>query len=120
MLVFAANDHVQAAEDKPHIHQAFQGFRFVAQLDWVRLNPDRAYVQQILAGAGNEYPDNPANLQPLDWTEIAAYAYSGQNQSNAAVPLAAVAEMADRAHAGRWDENLGASLYVYTPPTPEP
>ena len=30
MLVFAQVDHAQAALDKPHIHQAYQGFRFEA------------------------------------------------------------------------------------------
>ena len=118
MLVFAVNDNAQAAADKPHIHQAFQGFRFDAQLDWVRLNPDRAYVQQLLPGAGTDYPDNPANTQPADWTQISAYAYPGQTQSNTAVTLAAAAEMADRAYTGRWDENLGQFLYEYTPSEP--
>jgi hypothetical protein len=47
MLVFAQKDHVQVAQDKPHIHQAFQGLRFEARL-WVRLNPDRAYIQSLL------------------------------------------------------------------------
>ena len=51
MLVFAQEDHAQAAQDKPHIHQAFQGFRFEARL-WVRLNPDRAYVQSLIPTAG--------------------------------------------------------------------
>lgn len=120
MLVFAINDHAQAAMDKPHIHQAFQGFRIQSYLDWVRLNPDRAYIQQLLTTAGLEYPDNPANTQPADWTQIATYGYPGQTLSNTYVPLAAAAEMADRAHTGRWDENLGQPLYEYTLSTPEP
>ena len=53
MLVFAQNDHAQVAQDKPHIHQLYQGFRFEARL-WVRLNPDRVYVESLIqiAGAG--------------------------------------------------------------------
>ena len=27
MLVFAQDDHAQVAQDKPHIHQLYQGFR---------------------------------------------------------------------------------------------
>ncbi len=119
MLVFAQEDHVQAAPDKPHIHQAFQGFRFEAGL-WVRLNPDRAYVQSLMPTAGNDFPDNPANTQPDDWTQIGTYAYPGQGTAARLVPLAAVAEMADRAHYGRWDENLGQVLYIYFPPTAQP
>jgi len=120
MLVFAQEDHVQVAQDKPHIHQAFQGFRFEARL-WVRLNPDRAYVQTLIPAAGEDFPDNPANTQPEDWKKVGTYAYPGQEDTTARlVPLAAVAEMADRAHFGRWDENLGQALYIYFPPTAQP
>jgi hypothetical protein len=135
MLVFAQNDHAQVALDKPHIHQAYQGFRFEAGL-WVRLNPDRAYVQEMLqakAGSGSatptaaaptnlylNFPDNPANTQPDDWAKISDYAYPGQGAANRLVPLAAVAEMADRAHAGVWDENVGEALFNYIPATQSP
>ena len=119
MLVFAQVDHVQAAQDKPAIHQAFQGFRFEAGL-WVRLNPDRAYVQSLIPAAGDDFPDNPANTQPGDWLQIGTYAYPGQGSAARLVPLAAVAEMADRTHYGRWEENLGQVLYIYFPPTAQP
>lgn len=119
MLIFAVDDHLQVAQDKPHIHQAFQGFRFDAGL-WVRLNPDRSYVQALLPGSGLDFPDTPANTQPLDWLQIDTYAYPNLGEANRLVPLAAVAEMADRAHAGRWDENFGRVLYPYTAPTPQP
>ncbi len=119
MLVFAQTDHAQALPDKPHIHQAYQGFRFEAGL-WVRLNPDRAYVQALLPAARNDFPDNPADTQPSDWTQIGNYAYPGEVPEAQRVPLAAAAEMADRTHFGRWDENLGQVLYIYFPPTPEP
>jgi hypothetical protein len=135
MLVFAQEDHAQVAEDKPHIHQAYQGFRFEARL-WVRLNPDRAYVQELLqkdaeATQGSsvptaeiipilDFPDNPANTQTDDWTKIGAYAYPANGTAARLVPLAAVAEMADRAHSGVWDENIGAPLFFYTGPTPTP
>jgi hypothetical protein len=119
MLVFAQQDHIQAAADKPHIHQAYQGFRFEAGL-WVRLNPDRAYVQSLMPAAGDDFPDNPADTQPEDWTQIGKYAYPGEGSASRLVPLVAVAEMADRAHFGRWDENLGQTLYIYFPPTEQP
>ena len=120
MLVFAQDDHAQVAQDKPHIHQAYQGFRFEAKLSWVRLNPDRVYVQSIMPGDRLDFPDNPANTQPDDWTKIGSYAYPGQGVAGRLVPLAAVAEMADRAHAGFWDENLGQVLYISTLSTPQP
>jgi hypothetical protein len=114
MLVFAQVDHAQVAQDKPYIHQAYQGFRFEAGL-WVRLNPDRAYVQSFIPTAGDEFPDNPANTQPDDWSKIGTYAYPGEGTASTLVPLAAAAEMADRTHFGRWDENLGQVLYIYFP-----
>jgi hypothetical protein len=119
MLVFGQNDSYQAAPDKPHIHQAYQGFRFEAGL-WVRLNPDRAYVQAMIPSAGDSIPDNPANTEPEDWGQIAAYAYPDQDNSIQLVPLAAMAEMADRTHFNRWDENLGQTLYIFFPNTPQP
>jgi hypothetical protein len=119
MLVFGEEDHIQVAQDKPHIHQAFQGLRFEAGL-WVRLNPDRAYVHSLIPAAGMEFPDNPANTQPDDWMQIGTFAYPGQSSETQLLPLAAVAEMADRAHFGRWDENLGQTLYIYFPPTAQP
>jgi len=84
------------------------------------LNPDRAYVQSLLPAAGEDFPDNPANTQPEDWMQVGKYAYPGQGTAAHLVPLAAVAEMADRTHFGRWDENLGQVLYIYFPPTAQP
>jgi hypothetical protein len=135
MLVFAGNEHAQVAVDKPHIHQLYQGLRFEARL-WVRLNPDRVYVESMFqntatATQGNagitptplallDFPDNPADTQPTDWSMIGTYAYPDSGQSNHLVPLAAVAEMADRTHSGIWDENLGQVIYIWPVPTQQP
>ncbi len=120
MLLFARSDHAQVAVDKPHIHQAFQGFRFAALLRWVRLNPDRTYLRAFTSSGGADFPDNPANTQPTDWLEIRDWAYPGSGLAGKLAPLAGLAEMSDRAHAARWDENLGDVLYEYTPSTPLP
>ncbi len=112
MLVFAKDDHAQVAADKPHIHQMFQGLRFVAVRGeltmgyWVRLNPDRSYVQAFLPSAGLDFPDNPANTQPEDWTKIGDYAYPNQGNNDQLVTLAGIAEMADRTHFADWDQDL--------------
>jgi hypothetical protein len=135
MLVFAQNEHAQVAQDKPHIHQLYQGFRFEARL-WVRMNPDRSYVESMFLEAGRpsqgdagltptpvdmlNFPDNPADTQPTDWTQVGVYAYPDQGQAGRLVPLAAVAEMADRTHDGYWDQNLGQVLYTQPVPTPQP
>ncbi len=135
MLVFAQREQFQVALDKPHIHQLYQGFRLEARL-WVRLNPDRSYVQSMFQTAvpgtpanaaitptlvaTQGFPDNPANTQPTDWAQIGTYAYPGLGQADRLVPLAAVAEMADRTHDGYWNENLGSVLFFYPSATPQP
>jgi hypothetical protein len=121
MLIFDSQDHSQAAADKPHIHQAFQGFRFAALLRWVRLNPDSSYQLTYMENTtGSHLPDNPANSQPENWLEIDTWALPRGNLDRQAASWAALAEMSDRAHAGRWDENLGDILYESYLSTPQP
>jgi len=115
MLVFACDDHVQAAPDKPHIHQAYDGFRGTAGL-WCRLNPDLAYSESLLgAGRGKALPDNPANHEPADWMASATWGYRGEPGSvpSKLVPLAAVAEMIDRVRADDWSDDLASVLFEW-------
>jgi hypothetical protein len=113
MLVFAADDHVQVALDKPHIHHAYDGFHHTAGL-WCRMNPDRAYVDAFVGrGNGSVVPDNPANREPATWMAIRGWGYvasQGPNL-NAIVPLAAVAEMCDRLYYDVWSVNLDVVLH---------
>ena len=110
MLVFAERDHVQAASSKPHIHQAWDGFRGAGL--WVRMNPDRAYVEQVQAeGPFGDYPDNDANTEPGDWSDARPLGYPHLQWSRQIVWLASVAEMADRVRADNWDDNLDEVLY---------
>ncbi len=112
MIVFARFDHVQPAADKPHIHHAYDGFSGGAKL-WVRLNPDQAYVSWVSSQAGNGYTDHPANQEPDDWLDIEDWGYSNRSGASQLVPLAAVAEMADRTQANNWENDLDATLYDY-------
>jgi hypothetical protein len=66
MLVFSKDDHVQAAVDKPHIHQAYDGLKNMFHL-WVRMNPDLSYIQSINSEYDTGFPDNPACEEPLNW-----------------------------------------------------
>ncbi len=122
MLVFAKDDHAQVTPDKPQIHQMYQGLSYEAWHYgnalglWVRLNPDRSYVQALIPDAGLDYPDNPAKTQPVDWLKISDYAYPDQGNVDDLVPLAGVAEMADRTHFGDWtDMNLDQVFPVTQP-----
>jgi hypothetical protein len=119
ILVFAREDHVQTAIDKPHIHQAYDGFRDGAGL-WVRLNPDAAYVQVLMGLAdAAAYTENPANSEPGDWMQIRSWGYRGVlggQPANVFVPLAAVSEMMDRVQFENWDADLASTLYEWTLP----
>jgi len=116
LLPFASNDHVQAAPDKPHIRQAYDGFHKTAGL-WTRLNCDLVYVQSEIhesASLAGGFPDNDANTEPADWlTQAESWGFAdrlaGQTTART-VPLAGIAEMADRVRSGNWTPNLAAVL----------
>lgn len=131
VIVYAnERDHVQAAPDHPHILIQVEGFR-QAGAKFVRLNPDRAYVERIPDSGGpplrtqeRSFPDNDAGT-PWDQNNIR----SGLEPKGLPIPLfmqAAVCELADRVAAQNWLENLDAVLYpdapwraVDRPATPE-
>ncbi|MBD3236171.1 MAG: hypothetical protein GF330_05680 [Candidatus Eisenbacteria bacterium] len=114
LLTFATKDHVQAAPDKPHIRQAYDGFRKTAGLTWVRLNPDRAYALALDPSYGAQMPDNPANEEPGTWMEAESWGYPGVTaQTKYDLPVAGVAEMADRTRAGEWAYDLDAPLWEW-------
>ena len=114
MLTFAAYDHVQAAPDKPHIRQAYDGFHTPAGL-WTRLNCDLTYVQAEVhpsATLAGGFPDNDANTEPVEWfAEAEAWGFEGRlvgEMTTRSIPHACVAEMADRVQADDWSPNLDA------------
>jgi hypothetical protein len=116
LLPFATADHVQPAPDKPHIRQAYHGFHATAGL-WVRLNCDLAYVRAEIdssASLDTGFPDNDANTEPGDWlTEADAWGFAGKlagQMTARTVPLAGIAEMADRVQADDWSPNLAGAL----------
>jgi hypothetical protein len=116
MLVFATYDHVQAAPDKPHIRQAYDGFKKRAGL-WTRLNADLSYVRAEIhesASLQNGFPDNLANTEPQNWyKEAESWGFAGKlagELTNRTVPLAGIAEMADRVRVGNWEDNLDSPL----------
>ena len=119
MLVFAAYDHVQAAPDKPHIRQAYDGFHKRAGL-WTRLNADLSYVQAEIhesASLAHGFPDNAANTEPVNWyREAESWGFAGKlagELTSRTVPLAGIAEMADRVRADNWEDNLESTLFEY-------
>jgi hypothetical protein len=112
MIVFATFDHVQTAPDKPHIRQAYDGFRKRAGL-WVRLNCDIVYTQSEIhqsASIAGGFPDKAANTEPYDWfTDAESWGFAGKladEMTNRTIPLAGIAEMADRVQSDIWRPNL--------------
>lgn len=122
MLLFARRDHAQPAADKPHLHQAYDGFRHAAGL-WTRLNPDRSYLEWARGGSQSGDPDTAANTEPTNavppewaWANIQSWAYDGNRTTHQLALCAAAAEMADRVHTTNWDVDLTNTLVSY--PTP--
>ncbi len=117
LLPFASLDHVQTAPDKPHIRQAYDGFHKTAGL-WTRLNCDLVYVQSEVhpsTSAAGGFPDNDANTEPADWyAEAQSWGFEGRladEMTAKTIPLAGIAEMADRVWADNWSANLDVVLY---------
>lgn len=111
MLVFGEKDHVQTAWDKPHIHQAYDGFHETAGL-WIRLNPDASYVALLSEEMAENYVEHDANTEPEDWADIKSWAYPtvalvvNSAEAGNFSSLAALAEMADRTHMKNWEDDL--------------
>ena len=111
MLVFARYDHVQAADTKPHIHQAWDGFRNAANL-WVRMNPDYEYMRSINSDySPAAFPDNLANQDPVGWEFIEDYGFPADHSVRLDAWLASVAEMADRVYMDNWNDDLNSVFF---------
>jgi hypothetical protein len=106
MLVFAASDHVQAADEHIHIQQAYDGLR--GQGIWCRLNPDRSYFLAVNASPPGDPVDTDANTA-VAWPAMALYdePYPVSSTQGA---TAGIMEMADRAYFGSWAPNLDGIL----------
>jgi len=96
MVLAGVRDHVQSAPDKPHIRQAFEGWHNTGV--WVQINPSPAYLLEIepnLSPAG--LPNNQPNTPPTNWLAIDIYCIP-QAIDTGIYQLAAIRQMADRAH----------------------
>lgn len=115
ILVFARNDHVQSAPDKPHIHQAYDGFSKTAGL-WVRMNADNVYFRDLNDTLDNDYPEKPANNEPDNWNDVRSWGYPadyGSHLYSKTGSYAGMAEMADRTRDNEWKNDLEEVLHSY-------
>ena len=81
MLLFAFDEHVQPNNDRPSIHQAYDGL--VRNGNWVRLNPDSVYLEYS--------PDLDANSAG-DWSDAKPWGYTNVAGASDEAPKAAVLE----------------------------
>lgn len=119
VIVYAnERDHVQAAPDHPHILAQVDAFQ-KAGAKFVRLNPDRAYVESVLSRAPaflqrqGTFADNDAGAA---WTR--RNIRSGLEPAGLPITVymqAAVCELADRVQKQNWTANLDAVLVADTP-----
>ncbi|MCD4655630.1 hypothetical protein K8T06_17045 [bacterium] len=113
MLTFSETDHVQSADDHPHIQQSYDGYR--RNSIWCRLNPDLAYIEYTEGGSAPPgTKDNDANTPVLPGN-MKQYA----NPDNLNFFEAGACEMADRVFYAEWELNLDNVLSDATP-TPAP
>ena len=120
IIVYAnERDHVQVAPDHPHILAQVEGFR-QAGAKFVRLNPDRAYVERVLASGGPPFLQRPRTFPDNEAGSVWNRGNIRRGLEPADLPMqpymqAAVCELADRVQAGNWANNLDAVLYPDAP-----
>lgn len=105
-------DHVQSQPDYPHARSHIQGW-LDAGHQFVRLNPDAAYMALLSNRPVSEFPDNNAN-EPVPWPNTIAVTLPetvGGEKMSAYYILATTLELADRAHRNDHSANLSAVLY---------
>ena len=99
MVVGSEIDHVQRSPDHPHILLQYESFRS-SNARFVRVNPDRRYVEYILGHPAPEAVDNDA-FAPLDHFSIRNAVEPGSYEDelgrDTIVPAAAC-ELADRTY----------------------
>jgi hypothetical protein len=110
IVIGSVEDHVQGTPDYPHIVLHYQGWQ-EAGVEWVRLNPDAAYVRAVL-GRTVQAVDNDANM-PVNYENIAER-LEPEGIPDPLLQLAVVLELSDRTQLGVWDANLEGVLKVST------
>lgn len=113
IVVAGETDHVQIAADHPHIRAQVNAFQ-EAGAKFVRLNPDRAYVEWLYDREASGLPDNDAGLQYTPMTIQAALCPDRAAPKQLLSP-AAMCELADRVQADNFEPNLDRLLFADAP-----
>ncbi|MDP6041244.1 MAG: hypothetical protein QGG64_22030 [Candidatus Latescibacteria bacterium] len=100
-------DHVQRTADHVHLLTAVEGF-LNAGARFVRLNPDRSYVEHIMGTPVDHLADNPAgkHYDHLSIRSALEPAAERGRRLDRVYMAAAMCELADRTYAGNMEPNL--------------
>ena len=115
-----AVDHVQRAPDHPHVLEAVEGFQ-AAGARFVRLNPDRAYVEWIRGCPVESAVDNPAGKRYDHLSIRSALEPEGDRdpwQADRAHMAAAICELADRVYSDNFVPDLDTVIVPTAPRSP--
>jgi len=118
IVVAGATDHVQIAPDHPHIRAQVNAFQ-KAGAQFIRLNPDRAYVEWLFGRRTPAVPDNNAGLRYNPKSIGAALCPDGAIPKQL-LSSAAICELADRVQASNFELNLDRVLFPDAPKTSGP
>jgi hypothetical protein len=96
-LVYAfEQDHVQTAPDHPHVLIQYEGFR-TAGARFVRLNPDRSYVENVTGTIDSRIVDNDA-FKEFDHMSIRTAVLLNEIANSNKITRASACELADRTY----------------------
>ncbi len=115
IVVACTTDHVQIAPDHPHIYTQINAF-VAAGARFVRLNPDRAYVQWLFGSQTPAATDNDAGTRYTSQT-IGPALCPDRAVPRQLLSSAAMCELADRVQAGNFAANLDRVLFPEAPKT---
>ncbi|MDZ7721889.1 MAG: T9SS type A sorting domain-containing protein [candidate division KSB1 bacterium] len=108
MVVASDTDHVQVAPDHPHILNQYNAFLNTA-CRFVRLNPDRSYVESLLGYPLESASDNDAGMH-LDRSTLSNSLEPGNSITDrfnkVTVAAAGACELADRVHWNNSDAQI--------------
>jgi len=112
IIVANERDHMQVAPDHPHIRIQANAFQ-KAGARFVRVNPDRAYVEWL---SGERRPGLVDNDAGVVYTPKTIHAALCPNEAaHRILQVAAMCELADRVQAGNFRPNLHRVLFADVP-----
>jgi len=112
IIVANEDDHMQVAPDHPHICIQANAFQ-KAGAHFVRVNPDRAYIQWLVGESRPGLVDNDAGTLYSPKTIRAALCPN--EAAHRILQVAAMCELADRVQADNFEPNLDRVLFPDAP-----